>query len=348
MRYPRACILPPDLLQSVARELPPEQRAALLATMDLDNSIRMLRAEAAGRQGPQPQQAVGAVSNGVPQRSIFDQQHSTAMVPGTLARAEGQPPVADPSINSAYDNFGATYDFYWNVFQRDSIDDQGMPIAAMVHFGTKYDNAFWDGQGHMFFGDGSGPLFTDTTRSLDVVAHELTHGVTQFEANLTYSNQSGALNESLSDVFGSLVKQYHLGQTADQADWLIGADIVGPLLSPALRSLKAPGTANAHDGQPADMSKYVQTTRDNGGVHINSGIPNHAFYILATTLGGEAWKTPGTVWYDALIDPGLKPNATFSNFAALTLKQARYRFGRASNEAHAVQSAWDAVKVPLR
>jgi Zn-dependent metalloprotease len=179
------------------------------------------------------------------------------------------------------------------VFNRDSIDDQGMPILGLVHYGTNYDNAFWDGQGHMYFGDGDGQLLTDTTKRLDVIGHELTHGVTQYEADLTYSGQSGALNESISDVFGSLVKQYTLSQSADEADWLIGADIVGPVLAPALRSMKAPGTANAHDTQPADMDHYVDTTSDNGGVHINSGIPNHAFYVTATTLGGNAWEAPG-------------------------------------------------------
>jgi Zn-dependent metalloprotease len=256
--------------------------------------------------------------------------------------------VEDPSVNQAYDNFGYTYQLYWDVFHRDSIDDQGMPIAGLVHYGTDYDNAFWDGEGHMFFGDGDGQLLTDTTKGIDVVGHELTHGVTQYEANLTYSGQSGALNESISDVFGSLVKQYHLSQKADEADWLVGADIVGPLLAPALRSMKAPGTANPHDNQPADMDHYVNTASDNGGVHINSGIPNHAFYVTATTLGGNAWEAPGCIWYDSLADPRLKPNATFASFAAITLRQARSRYGRRSPEAEAVKAGWDAVKVRVR
>ena len=121
----------------------------------------------------------------------------------------------DPAVNQAYDNFGDTYKFYWEVLHRDSIDDQGMPIHGMVHFDTDYNNAFWDGEGHMWFGDGDGTMFSDFTKSLDVIGHELTHGVTQYTANLAYSGQSGALNESLSDVFGSLVKQYALQQTAD-------------------------------------------------------------------------------------------------------------------------------------
>ena len=347
-RQPLACIVPPDLLRALAQEATPEQRAAILETLDLDTSFRLGRAELAGRQGLRSHATRGVAPGGQPERMIYDQAHSTATTPGVLARAEGHPAVADVSINQAYDNFGATYKLYWEVFHRNSIDDQGMPIRGLVHYGTKYDNAFWDGQGDMFFGDGDGQLLTDTTKGLDVIGHELTHGVTQNEANLTYSGQSGALNESISDVFGSLVKQYHLLQTADQADWLIGADVVGPALAPALRSMKAPGTANPHDTQPADMTHYVHTARDNGGVHTNSGIPNHAFYVVATTIGGQAWQAAGTIWYDTLADPRLKPNATFAAFASVTLRQARSRYGATSAEAHAVKAGWDAVQVRVR
>ncbi|MGV9794946.1 M4 family metallopeptidase [Gordonia sp. NPDC003422] len=340
------CILSPDILRAVARDASPEDSARILRTLEIDQSFRLARAEIAGRQGPVTQMAAVAEVGGVPHRTIYDQAHSQQTTPGKLVRAEGDPATADASVNAAYDNFGLTYKFFEEVFSRDSIDGQGMPIRALVHYGNDYDNAFWDGQGSMFFGDG-GAMLTDTTQGLDVIGHELTHGVTQVEANLIYSGQSGALNESMSDVFGSLVKQYHLGQSADQADWLIGADIVGPLLQPALRSMKAPGTAHAHDNQPADMGSYVQTMADNGGVHINSGIPNKAFHVVATSLDGPAWKAAGQIWYDALTNPRLKPNATFTSFAAITLNQARIRYGTTSSEAGAVQAGWDAVKVPL-
>ncbi len=345
-RIPRACILPPDLILRLAQEAPPERRLALLQTLELDHSFRQLRAEAVGRQAALAPVVSTAPPGGTPSRQIFDQQNSTAPTPGKLVRSEGDPPVADVAINEAYDNFGYTYDLYWQVFQRNSIDNQGMTIQGLVHYGTSYDNAFWDGAGHMFFGDGDGQMLTQTAKGLDVIGHELTHGVTQHEANLTYSGQSGALNESISDVFGSLVKQYHLNQAADQADWLIGADIVGPELAPALRSMKAPGTANRYDNQPADMDHYVQTAQDNGGVHTNSGIPNHAFFVVATTIGGNAWQAPGAIWYDALTDPQLQPGATFSSFANITLKHARSRYGATSAEVSAVQGGWDAVKVP--
>jgi Zn-dependent metalloprotease len=256
--------------------------------------------------------------------------------------------VSDISVNQAYDSFGYTFDLYWNVFHRNSIDDQGEPIVGLVHFGHDYDNAFWDGNGHMFFGDGDGQLLTDTTKGIDVIGHELTHGVTQNEANLVYSAQSGALNESISDVFGSLVKQYHLQQTADKADWLIGADIVGPKLAPALRSMSDPGHANPYDNQPADMDGYVQTQSDNGGVHTNSGIPNRAFYVVATTIGGNSWDAAGQIWYDTVCDARLKPTARFSTFAALTVSNAQQRYGTTSSQADAVRAGWDAVKVPVR
>jgi Zn-dependent metalloprotease len=160
-----------------------------------------------------------------------------------------------------------------------------------------------------------------------------------------YRNQSGALNESISDVFGSLVTQYAKGQTADQASWLIGAEIVGPVLAPALRSLKDPGNANPHDDQPADMDHFVHTSEDNGGVHTNSGIPNHAFYVVATTMGGKAWEKPGIIWYDAMRDPRVRPNADFLTFAKATLRSAKQRFGAQSAEAGAVRAGWEAVKI---
>jgi Zn-dependent metalloprotease len=343
-----ACILPPDLLLKLALEATDERRSAILHTLELDQTFRLRRAQLAEHQVARPEGARSTAAEGAPHRSIYDQGHSTAYTPGALVRDEGDAPVTDASVNQAYDAFGSTYKLYWDVFHRDSIDNQGMPIQGLVHYGDAYDNAFWDGDSHMFFGDGDGRLLTDTTKGLDVIGHELTHGVTQNEANLTYSGQSGALNESISDVFGSLVKQYHLGQDASQADWLIGADIVGPELAPALRSMKAPGTANPHDNQPSDMDHYEKTATDNGGVHANSGIPNHAFYVTATTLGGNAWEAPGHLWYDALTDPHLTPSSSFARFAGITLRHARSRYGAGSAEALAVQAGWEAVKVSAR
>ena len=160
-------------------------------------------------------------------------------------------------MNEAYDGLGDTWKLYEDVYQRNSIDDAGMDLSGTVHFSQQYDNAYWDGE-QMVFGDGDGVLFNRFTISVDVIGHELTHGVTGATADLAYKNQSGALNESISDVFGSLVKQYALGQSAAEADWLIGAGLLAKgVHGVALRSMKAPGTAyddpqlGGKDPQPA-------------------------------------------------------------------------------------------------
>ena len=171
---------------------------------------------------------------------------------------------------------------------------------------------------------------------------------------MTYQGQSGALNESISDVFGSLVKQYKLKQTADKADWLIGEGLLAKgIKGVALRSMKAPGTAYddpilGKDDQPADMAHYVDTTQDNGGVHTNSGIPNHAFYLAATNIGGNAWEKAGLVWYDTVCDEkALKPTANFLQFANRTAANAAARFGSASTERKAIIDAWNQVGIKV-
>ena len=196
----------------------------------------------------------------------------------------------------------------------------------------------------MFFGDGDGRLLTETTAGIDVIGHELTHGVTQHEANLTYSGQSGALNESISDVFGIQVKQRALGQDVTQSDWLIGADIVGPELQPALRSMKTPGTANPHDDQPADMDHYVDGRRR---AHVNSGIPNRAFCVVATTLGGHAWEVAGPDLVRHALRPGAAPGCYVRPVRRADAQARAARYGRTSNEVGAVRAGWDAVKVRL-
>ena len=347
-RHPLACIVPPDLLRDVIRNGSQAEREAAADTIAVDQTFRTLRAAfaatvAANAVAMRPMGGMG----GQPQRTIYDQGNSNAIALGTVARTEGQKAVRDPAVNEAYDGFGATYTFFWEVFGRNSIDSAGMQLLGLVHYSTNYANAFWDGQGHMFFGDGDGNLFVRLTKSLDVIGHELTHGVTQYESNFVYQGQSGALNESMSDVFGSLTKQYKKKQTAAKADWLIGNDVVGPALKPALRSMKAPGTANQYDKQPATMDDFVVTAADNGGVHINSGIPNHAFYTTATTLGGKAWEVAGRIWYDSLRDEKIKPTSGFKAFARATVRQAQMRYGDASAEVDAVRAGWDKTKVRL-
>jgi Zn-dependent metalloprotease len=206
----------------------------------------------------------------------------------------------------------------------------------------------------MIYGDGDGTLFDRFTKCLDVIGHELTHGVTQYTAHLAYHNQSGALNESISDVFGSMIKQKALNQTAANADWLVGAGLFLPKVGvnrAALRSMKAPGTAYddpatiGKDPQPADMNHYVNLPDtpggDFGGVHINSGIPNKAFYEASIGFGGHSWEKAGKVWYQVLTGGSLSSTATFVEFRNATVAAARTVFG--SGGAQVVTKAWATV-----
>lgn len=352
---PAVCsVVPPYILEALAVHGTPEQREIAVRTLSTDHSHRTQRVQAtfaaAGQRHGGPL-AVGTGATPQPHRVVYDAKSSTHL-PGTLARAEGGTAGSDRDVNQAYDGLGATFTFYQEVFERNSIDDRGLQLVASVHVGNHWDNAQWNGS-QMLFGDGDGQIFGHFTASLDVIGHELTHGVTQYEAQLIYQDQPGALNESMSDVFGSLVKQYALGQTADQADWLIGAELMLPgFKGKALRSMSAPGTAyddprlGGKDPQPSAMADYIHTAQDNGGVHLNSGIPNRAFYLVAAALGGHAWERAGAVWYGALRDPRLRPNASFASFARATVRAARAEFG--DIEVKAVKSAWHTVGVPVR
>jgi len=288
------------------------------------------------------------------QRAVYSANSGTSL-PGTLVRSEGSDPGDDVAVNEAYDGSGATFDLYDTIFGRNSIDNNGLKLISTVHYGQGYDNAFWDG-GQMVYGDGdenlpaSQRLFNRFTISLDVIGHELTHGVTQYEANLTYSNQPGALNEAVSDIFGSLVKQYQRGQTADQADWIIGEGLfTSNVNGVGIRSMKTPGTAYddpvlGKDPQPAHMDDYVNTSQDYGGVHINSGIVNHAFYLTAVEIGGFAWEKAGRIWYKALTEK-LSSNSNFQDAADLTFEAAGELFGAGSLEQNAVMNGWSQVGI---
>ena len=225
--------------------------------------------------------------------------------------------------------------------------DAGAPVSVTVHYGRDYDNAFWNGT-QLVFGDGDGEIFDRFTKPVDVLGHELTHAVTEHSAGLRYQGQSGALNESVSDVFGSCLKQWLLGQTVDQADWLIGAGLFLPGVSArGLRDMANPGTAYddpqlGKDPQGASMDDYIDTTDDNGGVHLNSGIPNRAFHLAATAVGGHAWEGAGTIWYAALTGGHVGPDTDFAGFAAATVAAAG---DREQDWADAVRQAWETVGV---
>ncbi|GAB3983229.1 M4 family metallopeptidase [Actinoallomurus acanthiterrae] len=343
----RCAIIPPHVLDHIA-EHHEEERLRELAqrTLVIDHGQRQTRAAAQLISEAEP-----TTGPATAKRTIHDAKHHQTL-PGKTVRSEGGPATGDKAADEIYDWLGVTFDFYRSAYGRDSIDGAGLPLVATVHYAVNYDNAFWDGS-QMVYGDGDQQIFTTFTGPLDVTGHELTHGVTQYSGGLDYSGQSGALNESLSDVFGSLVKQYHLGQTADQADWLIGQGMFAAgVHGVALRSMKAPGTAYddpnlGKDPQPADMAHFVKTSRDNGGVHINSGIPNRAFYLAATAIGGHAWEKAGRVWYETITSRRVPTGADFATFAGMTHETAGKLFGVNSAESDAVRAAWTTVGVEI-
>jgi Zn-dependent metalloprotease len=246
-------------------------------------------------------------------------------------------------VDEAADGITATLALFLDAFARSSYDDRGAEVVLTVHYERNYDNAFWNGT-QLVFGDGDGTIFGSFTRPIDVLGHEFSHAVTQFTADLTYQGQSGALNESMSDCFGMCVKQRVLGQTAETADWLVGEGIFLPgIHARALRDMAAPGTAYddptlGKDPQVGDMADYVVTTDDNGGVHTNSGIPNRAFHLAATAVGGHTWEGAGQIWYAALTGGRVTADTDFSGFAAATVAAA-------GDHVEAVTEAWAAVGV---
>ena len=352
------CIVPPVVFERIAKNGSPEQRDWAIETVSRDNSLRTARIQNTLLRGTSPirADALATTEPGQPKRTIYDAKNQE-QVTGEVVRAEGGPTTDDDAANEAFDGLGATYELWFEKYSRDSIDDAGLPLDGIVHYGDRYDNAFWDGQ-RMVFGDGDGDLFNRFTIAIDIIGHELAHGVVETTCNLNYWQQPGALNESCADVFGSLVKQLKANEKAEDADWLIGEGLFTDKVKgtgdtpAALRSMAEPGTAYddpllGKDSQPGHMDKYVQTTQDNGGVHVNSGIPNKAFHNVATALGGYAWERAGGIWYSAMRDAQVKPTARFQTFARATARAAVRIYGADSAEAKAVEDGWKGVGISL-
>jgi Zn-dependent metalloprotease len=350
-----ACfIVPPHMLRVLKMRGDKKVAKMAAALLDEDVKVREHRASCAGR--PMHLEAgvllaphSGAASVKNLQREIHD-GGGRAALPGKLARGEGDPCSDDEAVDSCYDMTGAVYDLVFERFGRDSLDGAGMPLVVTVHHRKNYNNAFWNGV-QMAFGDGDGQIFR-TFLETTVVAHEMAHGIVQHSGGLAYQGQSGALNESIADVLGTIARQHAEGTDVYAADWLIGKGILGPEISgEALRSMKMPGTAYSdallgQDPQPYHMRFYVDTTADNGGVHINSGIPNHAFYLACMYLGGNAWERPGQIWYHALQRLN-NPYATFHEWAAATVQSAITLHGLGAREVMAVRRAWTLVGLPV-
>lgn len=348
---PLFCIVPPHMLREISTKGSKLQKKQALSTLKASGQLRGQRLEMADITVRRSAHMPSAKN-----RTVYDAKNQQVL-PGTKVRGEGDPPTNDAAVDEAYDGAGHTYDLYNEIFERNSIDNRGMELISTVHYGIGFDNAFWNGE-QMAYGDGdedlpgSERMFNRFTIALDIIGHELAHGVTQHEAGLVYRNQSGALNESMSDVFGSLVKQYKLKQTAEQANWLIGEGLfTRNVNAQAIRSMKAPGTAYddarlGKDPQPAHIKDIYTGVDDNGGVHINSGIPNHAFYLTATQIGGFAWEKAGRIWYAALSEK-IRPSTDFHEGARLIFQSAGELFGEGSKEQEAVHNGWAAVGIDL-
>lgn len=349
-RRPLQCIVPPYMIEAMTRCGDPAVRSRAVGSLACAAAIHAVR----DLSQKMPSMMAVPSPTGRRHRLVYDAKKKDRL-PGRLVRSEGQKPRKDVAVNEAYDHSGSTFDFFHELFGRNSLDDAGMSLISSVHVGevddrgryVPMDNAYWDGS-QMAYGDGDGVVFTRFTRSLDVVGHELTHGVQAFTSNLVYRGQSGALNEHFSDVFGVLVRQWKEGVSVEKANWLVGADVLMPAATRrAIRDMEHPGTAFVDDPvlgtdpQPAHMDAIYTGAADRGGVHINSGIPNRAFVLAAQAIGGKSWETAGRIWYDAMLQ--LSRSSDFKECARITAQVASDRFGAA--ERKAVAAAWKKVGV---
>ena len=271
---------------------------------------------------------------------IYDLRNATSS-PFFYSTSTSQTTGWDPTAVSAMVNTKTVYDYFLSTHGRQSIDDSNQNLLIAIHYDNNFNNAFWNGT-YMVYGDGDGLVFNSLANCLDVAAHEMSHGVIETSANLIYQNQSGALNESFSDIFGAMV---------DRDDWLIGEDCT--LAPPGfLRSLQDPSQGIA--AQPSTYSEYQNLPNteagDNGGVHINSGIPNRAAYLIAEGLTMEALGTSigkgkmEQIFYRALT-LYLTASSQFIDARRATIQAADDLHGAGSAESLAVAAGWDAVEV---
>lgn len=329
-------IIPPYLLEELAKRN--SSNPAWMETIK--------KTQAMGRSTPpEIQKAVGEnAAEGTGAREVYDAKGQESN--GVKVRSEGGKKTGDIEADNVYDYTGDVRSYYKDVHGRNSIDGKGMTMRSTVNYGQNFENAFWNGERMTYGRPGQeSPFKTFVLR--DVTGHEITHGVTEFESNLVYRGQPGALNESHSDVFGALITQRALGQKAADASWLVGEGIWKENVNgKALRNMERPGTAYddvniGKDPQPAHMKDYLNTRRDNGGVHLNSGIPNRAFVLFAKDMGGFAYEKPAEIWYKARSLAGDQPS--FGQFAYYTVEAAK-QLGY-NDAVPKLQKAWDGVGI---
>lgn len=318
----------------------PKIRANLKKTALLDTQIRLLRAQAQ-QFTTSAISLMGKPANvaSAPAVNVYDCQNTTSL-PGKLI--EHPEKSKDDLAKTVFKTTTSVAAFFKQEFDRNSLDDAGMTLRSSIHYGEDYDNAFWTGA-QMAYGDGSGKIFIPLCKGVDVVAHELMHGVTQFTLQLVYADESGGLNESLSDVFGSMFRQWINKQSVEKADWLIGADILGTDAKAAgytcLRNMADPESAKCIGQQISHYSQY-QSGMD---PHESSGIANLAFYRIAMTLGGNSWDVAGKIWYHVVENEGSTPNMTMQQFAEATRDAAEALYPTKTEVLEAVVDGWESV-----
>lgn len=337
-------IIPSKVLQRFSRDrkLSAKSRKAFADTARFEKEWREVRAARTRlslvAQEVLPSQ-LAAAPLGRPAVTVFNCHNGTAL-PGTLMPKSKT--SSDATAKRAFVETTAVAKFYKKLFSRNSIDNAGMALLSSIHFSVRYNNAFWNGN-QMTYGDGDGNIFIDFTKGNDVIGHELTHGVTQHSLGLSYSDQPGGLNESVSDVFGSMFRQWQANEDVTSTDWLIGKDIMGPGALArgftCLRDLSNPAAAHCLSPQPTKFSQY----HDGMDPHESSGIPNFAFYKAAMAIGGKSWKKAGKIWYEALTGSGPNPNMKMGAFANQTRSLAGSLFPSEPAVKAAVDSAWTAV-----
>jgi Zn-dependent metalloprotease len=337
-------IVPIKVLERFARDpkLPAETRKAFADAKTFEKELRKVRA-ARGKLARLAMTimptALSAAAAGPPSILVFDCDHANT-TPGSPVSNPGS--STDGTAKQAFVEASAVADFYQKAFGRNSVNNAGMTLISSVHYSVNYNNAFWNGN-QMTYGDGDGNIFIDFTKSNDVIGHELTHGVTQFSAGFAYANQAGGLNESISDVFGSMFRQWRANQAVTKADWLIGKEILGPGAIQrgftCLRDLSKPAGKHCLAPQPTKFSQY----KDGMDPHESSGIPNFAFYKAATAIGGKSWEKAGRIWYQALTAFPASPNMKMKVFANRTRTLASGLFPAEPAVKTAVDKAWTAV-----
>jgi Zn-dependent metalloprotease len=335
-------IVPREVLTRLAEdpELSAEVRKSLSDTAQVSHQIRELRQQAAKLTSVVLAHAAAVADvAAAPLVTVYDCKHAQRL-PGTPVPNPKN--SRDPAAKRTFNETTGVAKFYKDVFNRNSIDNHGLTMMSSIHYGVNFNNAMWNGT-QMLYGDGDNSIFIDFTKGSDVIGHELTHGVTQYSLQLDYQDDAGGLNESISDCFGSMFRQWEKKQDVKSADWLIGHDIIGPTAKArgftCLRDMGNPAAPHCLAPQPTQYSQITPGMDP----HFSSGPPNLAFYTACTNLGGKSWEKIGQVWYRAVTGFGPTPTMRMKPFADRTRQVAHTMYSGTPAVAAAVDAGWKHV-----